>query len=261
MQGIKTLKAVWTDLLTIDLPPLRRQVIPPSDPKNQELVNWGICLFVYSLIAHLQKILAGLVQLAEMENLAASAPVSRHVFEWAAVSCYLSSRLSKAVKVRDWEAAWSLLSQITIASRWVRKFGHKYEPDPSTRASWETAKPIHIPHAVDEYEAYQAQHLGEPEALESYGFLCDHAHANAVCLARYYEYDENGAVVRFVDPDKGSGQPSFLSFVNRCLIDLLLFLYELLGLANESVVRAKVHGTLKLLAQSAPKNLTKLIPP
>src|SRR5664280_2049394 len=102
MRGIRTLKTVADNLRTIDLPSLRRPAVKPDEPKTEELVQWGICVFVYLLIAHMQKVLAGLAQLAEAENFAAAAPVCRHVFEWAALSCYLTDKVNHQFTQHDW---------------------------------------------------------------------------------------------------------------------------------------------------------------
>ena len=97
---------------------------------------------------------------------------------------------------------------------------------------------------------------GRAEACDSYSFLCDHAHANAACLVRYHRYEENGVVMRFIDPDLGPHQESFLPFVNCCLIDLLKFGLDLLALANENAVRPKVLHVLKEMVRLAPPSLT-----
>jgi hypothetical protein len=48
--------------------------------------------------------------------------------------------------------------------------------------------------------------------------------------------------------------------VNCCLIDLLTFIYELLGMANESAVRLKILLALRELTRLAPINLTGSVP-
>lgn len=260
MRGIRSLKIVNDNLRAIDLPPLRRPSVKPDEPKTEELVQWGICVYVYSLIAHMQKILAGLVQLAEAENVAASAPVCRHVFEWAALSCSLTAKLREQFKQHDWEEAWKLLTKVALGSHWMRKHGGKYAGNPPVKIPIELPEPIYIPKAVEEYETYQSQNSREAEARDSYSFLCDHAHANAACLLRYHQYEENGVAIRFVDPDLDPQQESFLPFVNCCLMDLLTFSYELLGVANESAVRPKVLLVLKELARLAPSHLTRSVP-
>jgi hypothetical protein len=209
------------------------------------LVKWGTCLYVYSLIAHVQKILAGLVQLADAGNVAASAPVGGHIFEWTALSCYLTQKLTDQFKQQNWEEAWSLLTQVATGSDWATKHGEKYAGDPPVKIPFELPKPVRIGEAVKEYEIFQAKNSREPEARESYSFLSDHSHSNAACLLRYHKYEEGAVVTRFIDPDQDPQQESFLPFVNCCLIDLLTFLYKLLGLADESVVRTKVKLVLE----------------
>jgi len=260
MRGIRTLRTVFTNLRTIALPPLRRPRVRPDEPRTEELVKWGVCLYVYSLIAHIQKILAGLVQLADTGNVAASAPVGRHVFEWTALSCCLTAKLKEQFKQKDWEQAWSLLTQVVTGSDWATKHGEKYAGAPPVKIPFELPKPVRIGEAVKEYEIFQARNTREPEARDSYSFLSDHSHPNAACLLRYHKYEEGGVVTLFIDSDQDPQQESFLPFVNCCLIDLLTFAYELLGVADESIVRPEVKLVLQELARLAPARLTGSVP-
>lgn len=256
MRGINTLKMVTDGLRTIHLPPLRRPLVKQDEAKTEELVQWGICVCVYSLIAHMQKILAGLVQVAEAENSAVSAPVCRHVFEWTALACFSLGKLRDQFNHRDWEEAWKLLTKVALGSHWMRKHGGKYAAAPALRTPIEIPEPVWIPKAVEEYESYQAQNSRDAEAGDSYSLLCDHAHANAACLLRYQQFEEDGSVVHFVDPDLDPQAESFLPFVNCCLIDLLTFIHDLLGFANENVVRPQVLMVREELARRAPARLT-----
>jgi hypothetical protein len=260
MRGIRTLKTVADNLRAIDLPTLRRPLVKPDEPKTQELVSWGISMYAYSLIALLRKVLAGLVHLAESGNVAATAPVARHVFEWTALSCYLTRKLKSLFAGQDWNDAWVLLTKVALGSHWAGKFGSNYASDPPVKLPFEIPGPIWVGRAVEEYEKYQVEHSREAEAHDSYSLLCDFTHPNAACLMRYWSWEENGTVTRFIDPDQDPKQESFLPFVNCCLIDLLSFIYELLGLADESTVRPKVKLMFDELARLAPARLTGSIP-
>ena len=208
-------------------------------------------MFVYSLIAHMQKILTGLMRLAETENVAATAPICRHVFEWTALSCYLTRRLKELFDKHEWEEAWAFLTKAAVGSDWAGKYGSKYAGDPPVKLPVEIPGPIRVGRAVEEYERYQTENSTEPEAKDSYSLLCDFAHPNAACLLRYQVQDENGAVTLFIDPDQNTQQETFLPFVNCCLIDLLSFIDELLRLADESTVRPKARLVLDELAAAA----------
>lgn len=258
MHGIKTLKIVTETLRTIGLPPLRRPSVKPNEPKTEALVKWGICVYVYSMIAHMQKVLAGLVQLAEAENVAASAPLCRHGFEWAALSCYLTAEMKDRFKQRDWEEAWKLLTKIALGSRWIGEHGSKYAENPAMKIPINPPEPVWLPKAVKKYESYQTQNSREAEVLENYSLLCEFSHPNGACLLRHHQYEEDGEVTRFIDPD--TQKESFLPLVNCCLIDLLTFSCKLLGMADESSVRPKVLLALKELARLAPARLTGSVP-
>lgn len=244
MRGIRTLKMVSSNLGSIDLPSLRRPLVKPDEPRTEELIRWGIRMFGYSLTAHMRKILAGMVLLAESENVAATAPLCRHVFEWTALSCYLTRSLKELFNKHDWDEAWALLTRASLGSDWAGKYGGKYSGNPPVKLPGEIPSPIRVGKAVEEYERYQKENSMEPEAKDSYSLLCDFAHPNAACLLRYQAPEENGAVICFIDPDQNTDQDTFLPFVNCCLIDLLSFIDELLGLADEVTIRPKVKLAL-----------------
>jgi len=247
---------VTDSLQAIPLPALRRPPGKPDERKTEELLQWGISVVMFSLIAHLRKVLAGLVQLAGTENVAASAPICRHVFEWAALSCYLMGKLTDQFNRCDWEEAWKLLTMAALGSHWTRKHGSKYAGDPPVVLPLECPAPVYIREAVEEYEHYQSSNLRDADARDNYSLLCDFAHANAACLLRYHKYEENGVVTRFIDPDLDPQADSFLPFVNCCLIDLMTFSYELLGLANENEVRPQILVVRQELVRRAPARLT-----
>jgi len=260
MRGIRTLKIVTDSLLAVDLPTLRRPSVKPTDPKTEELVSWGICVYVYSLIVHVQKILVGLVGLAESGNVAATAPVARHVFEWTAMACCVARRLKDSVGKQDWDGAWARLTDVALGSYWAGKYGHKYAGVPPVTPPLPIPNPVRVGDAVKEYEMYQIGHAREAEANDSYSLLSDCSHPNAACLLRYQAWEDNGRVTRFIDPDQDPTPESFLPFVNCCLIDLLLFMYDLLAMANETTVRPKVKVVLDELVKLAPAHLTTAVP-
>lgn len=125
---------------------------------------------------------------------------------------------------------------------------------------FEISGPVRIGKAVEAYEAYQQKNSREREAKDSYSLLCDFTHPNAASLLRYQAWEEEGMVIRFIDLDRDPTQESFLPFVNCCLIDLLVFLYELLGVAQETIVQPKIRLVLDELARLAPPRLTSSIP-
>jgi hypothetical protein len=72
---------------------------------------------------------------------------------------------------------------------------------------------------------------------------------NSACLQHYHSY--NGAEMMFSDPDPESAT---LPVVNGCIIDLLMFLHTLLGLARDKEVLTPVVVLLKNIAALAPAN-------
>jgi hypothetical protein len=69
-----------------------------------------------------------------------------------------------------------------------------------------------------------------------------------MCLQQYHQHAANGQ-----DLQIGDAIPpiSLLPFVNWCLLDLLLFLDELLGLGAETAVRPMIQGIATEIASRA----------
>jgi hypothetical protein len=247
MQGIRTFRLVADGLETISLPSLQRPPVKPSEPASEELVLWGVKFYAFSVTAHMQQILAGLLQIAEGGNIPTAWIISRHVFEWAAHACYVSQRVLASTHRKDWQAAWETLTVAATGNLWMSRYGAKYSGGNAVKLPNPIPKPLHISALMAEYEQYDASTTGRREVKDDYGLLSEHSHPNAACLTFYHQYEPNG-IVRFAPPQPTSPLP----IVNWCLIDLLRFIEELLAAANESTVRREVVGVLKELAKRAP---------
>jgi len=128
-------------------------------------------------------------------------------------------------------------------NRWLKDHGPKYG-----EISDHVPDPIGIANIISSYEVYQRQVHGDGDAKDSYGLLSEHSHPNSACFLPYCEY--RGAEVRFISPS------SDLSLVGeeRCLIDLLMFLEQLLKLGKERIVRKQLIAILERIAEPAPKS-------
>jgi hypothetical protein len=237
------LPIVETGLHKIDLPPLTRPLVADDNP-NEELVLWGTQYYSYSVIAHLRTVLHSLVQLIDAANIPTAFIVCRHIFEWAAHTCYMSRNTKNYVERKEWGRAWHLHSLAMQGNRWVKDHGSKYEP---ALVTGDVPDPLGIANIVSCYDEYRRQRQGHADAKDSYGLLSEHSHPNSACFLPYYQYV--GWEVRFVAP---SPDTSLLG-EERCLIDLMMFLNVLLELGREKVVRAQIVAILKELAALADK--------
>jgi len=227
-------KIIEEGLRGITLPPLTRPALGPNDDPTEELVRWGATMYAYSSIAHLRKILAGLVVLADVGNTPTADVVCRHVFEWAASACYVEHNLMQYVSDRNWKLSFQLFLQLDGGNRWLRNHGHKYDAVPMQR---EAPQPLPVSTLVAAYEKYQVHQYGEGDAKDAYGFLSEHSHPNGGCFLQYREL--SGWQVRFIDPP-----PSDPRFIDRPLLEWLVFIHGLLGLAKEDTVLPKVLAIL-----------------
>ncbi len=238
---IPILAIVEQGLRQITLPPLVRPHVAIDNP-NEELALWGITYYSYCLTAHMQTVLAGLVQLLQANNIPTAFILCRHVFEWTAHACYMSRNTENYLKKKEWGRAWHLQSLAMEGNIWIKSHGPKYAPTEMTEG---VPDPLGVANIVSCYEGYQRQVGKEPDAKDSYGLLSEHSHPNSACFNRYCQYE--GRQVRFISP---STDASVLG-EERYLLDLLIFLEQLLKLGKERTVRKQIIAMLEGIARRA----------
>jgi hypothetical protein len=116
-------------LKTVDLPPLRRPRVGPSDDPTEELVMWAVQSYAYSSISHYRTILDGLMVLAASGNEPTMFLVYRHLYEWTMHGCYMLQSFELHLSTQDWTNAWELFLQVDTSNAWVKKHSGKYVPE------------------------------------------------------------------------------------------------------------------------------------
>jgi hypothetical protein len=258
MQGLNPLAIVskGLDSLTLSLsqPPDPRTLKTPEECK-EAYIRWAIAYYVYSVIAHIRVVLRGVIVLAESGNIPTAMVACRHVFEWAAQVCYMNENLQKYIAAKDWDAARDLLNQAVIGSRWIKEYGHKY--DPTQIKAEDIPNSIRLSKVLASYETHVEKTFGG-DTKDDYAHLSEHSHPNSACFQQYHDGDAPGGEIRFREPSAGSPLP----VVNWCLIDLSTLLLELLGLSGESTVKPKLVAILKEITQLAlARKAKKLMQP
>jgi hypothetical protein len=243
MQGMTPLTIATEHLQKITLPQLTRPSVGPKEPPTEELVAWGIKYYAYSSIAHLRMVLEGVVLLAKAENIPTTFFAARNILEWAAHACYMSRNLANYVNKKEWGRAWHVLSMAAMGNKWMKDHGSKYE---TTAVLDGVPDPLHVANIVAAYDEWERQQFGKGEAKENYGLLSEYSHPNSACIQQYHEHV--GPEVRFITPSTGSPLP----IVNWCLIDLLMFIAELLRVGQEQIVQPQVVSVLTEISKLAP---------
>ena len=239
---MKPVRIIEESLRAIVLPNVIRPALGPNDAATEELVSWAITYHVYSEIAHVRTILSGFLALVEMKNIPSAMLLSRHVFEWTALACYLNQNLKGLTSQKMWPKCFEMLLQSDTGNQWARNHGPAYETLPFPR---EILDPIEIRKLIAAYAKYQKKAYGKSKTHDSYAFLSEFTHPNSACLGQYR--DSKGATGVIVPP------PTQATFggIKEFIIEWLMFMRELLGLAGEHEVRDKLIAILPGRAELA----------
>jgi hypothetical protein len=145
------------------------------------------------------------------------------------------TKRAQYVKENNWGLWFDLSLQVDGGNLWVKNHGHKYDALPS---QLDAPASVRVHKFISAYDEYQAEEYGEADAKDAYGFLSEHSHPNGACFLPYREI--SGSQVRFISPPESLPLPS----ANRYLIEWMVFIHELLGLAKEDAVRVQILGIL-----------------
>jgi hypothetical protein len=239
---VKPANHIEAGLRGIELPPLVRPPVGPFDEPTEVLVLWGIRDYAYCSIAHIRTVLAGLIDLAATGNQPTIFIVCRHIFEWTMHSCYMVEGLRVDIQNADWKQAWELLLGVSTGNNWVKTHGSKYFDVDFD----DLPNSLRIKKLVKAYERHQTATIGHEDVQDSYGYLSEHAHANAACFLSYTKI--RGSEVSFVDAPRVHGFPGVL---HASVIDWVMFTYKLLCLAKEDPVRLQLLKIINSLADTA----------
>jgi hypothetical protein len=190
-------------------------------------------IYVYSLIAYLTELL-GAVEVLETSGFElAVAGLCRNLLEWTANACYLSNRLKIWQTAGNDSQALTVLEQLLAGNKWIG-VNHSYIGVP---------KPINSFNFINEYTERPDAEFGDADAKYDYSMLCELTHANGMMLMQYQEI--TGHLLHF----KRLEIPSHSDRINSDLINLIVFLSEILSYIDEKTVRVELEQILKSIAQ------------
>jgi hypothetical protein len=234
---MEVLRIVEFGLREIALPTLTRPPVAFDHP-NEELALFAVRVYSYSLIAHIRTILAGLIVLEEAGNIPSARILCRHVFEWTAHAAYVAENLSNHVKENQWPDSFDVVSKFDRANSWIKKHGEQPGAHP---IQLEAPDAVRLKHWIAAYERFRVGEYGSATVNEVYGYLSEHAHPSGACFLQYREIW--GADLRFVPAPK-----THLPEIEHSLLDWLILIYRILGLAKEDTVRLAMLKIIETIA-------------
>jgi hypothetical protein len=236
MRGIRTVDLVAKSLKDLSFPALSRPDVKPNDAPTEELIRWGTKVYAYSLVAHLRKMLEGLIQLASAER--------------TAHACYVTHTVENYILRHEWGPAWKVLSQVATGTLWIKRHASKYGPSFGQTPDMEFPDPVRIRKIIDAYKEYLIKRHGNEIPNDDYSFLSELSHPNAICLQQYHIYRSNSQLLEIVGEVDPLNSP--LPIVNWCLIDILIFINTLLGLGGDATVQPRIREVVEEIVRRAP---------
>lgn len=219
------------------LPPLTRPDLGPNDPPTLELVQYDLKAYASSSIAYVRDLLNGLLVLMSAQNVAVVDLAIRGLYEWTMQASYVDQQNRIPIRSGDFVECRMVMDRVRSGNSWVKKHGDKYWKPPFEE---DIPDSLRIKHLVKAYKAHQLEHRKEETVEDDYGYLSEHAHPNSFCLLDVTQ--RQGRVVEFISPKPGRGGRGIVA---ATMLDWSLCIYNILGLAGESVVRREFVAMLK----------------
>ncbi len=234
-------KFIEEKLRGIALPSLIRPPVPPDADPTEGLVFWGMRKYAYSLIAHIRTVLRGILLLAEAGNAPTFIIIGRHIYEWNMQSSYAYMTFKSLLEGGDVKGAWELYLTICGGNGWIKRHGEKYAPE---MANDEIEDPIHLREFKKFYKRDRAEAYGSENVDDDYGYLCERSHPNGFCFQPYISLQP--PEVRFVEP---APQMKLPGTIDACVLEWVMTMTRVLGLAREDDVLRQLNGMLQALAE------------
>jgi hypothetical protein len=181
-------------MLAVQTPELPRPKVAPDTPATQELAEWSMRVYAYSLLCQFREVLDSTVLLYDSGHVPAVFLCCRSLFEMAAHSYYTKKWVVDHLRKKNYDAAWKFMLGINQGSRYMKG---KYEKLPPI----ELVDGPHIGRVINTFNEYFKEH-GDNEAREKYSFLSEFCHPNSFAFTNHIDFTEkkDDVVVTFAKP-------------------------------------------------------------
>ena len=224
------LKSASQKMEKLNFPSLQRPDGNSESPATPELIDWGIRVFVFSLLSHFRELLRSFLFLATNGYVLASFIVCRAMYEMAAQAYYVNKHIDQYLKSDDLEKAWSLFIDVQTGSRYMQEFGG--EPDCDI--------PPHIKKVMNCFNEY----LGDKTATKTYSFLSEHTHPSTFTSVRHYGISLDTKSIVFGKPPRNSSEAPLNNAIASTMT-VMLFVNSLLLRTGENEVAHQLREWLE----------------
>lgn len=231
-------------MLAVQTPELPRPKVAQDAPATEELAQWSMRVYAYSLLCQFREVLDSTLLLFDSGHVPAVFLCCRSLFEMAAHSYYTKKWATDHLQKKNYSAAWKFMLGINQGSRYMKE---KYEKLPPI----ELVEGLHIGKVINSFNEYFKEH-GDNEAREKYSFLSEFCHPNSFAFTNHIDFTEkkDDVVVTFAKPSP-----------NICIqvlpdawfssMPLLFSLNELLEACGDKTLNGAVQEFMKIVGSGA----------
>ena len=196
---LPALKAVSSSLAKLTFSPLRRPSVLKDNAPTQEIIQWAVHLYCFSVLSHYREMLRTFLSLTGLGAVPAAFVISRCLFEMGAHSYYVHKHVTQYLGPGDLKSVWGFLKEINMGNLYMKGKGVGEKNNDATR---DFPLPRDIGKIVRCFNEVAAG-----RAVETYSYLSEFAHPNMAAFNHYYKMEalkDQIMQVEFIEPPRDS---------------------------------------------------------
>jgi len=173
--------------------------------------------------------------------------LARQFLEWTAHGCYVSRNLKNFANRGEWQRAWNWLTKSIIGNLYMRQNAEHIEREFGMPIP-KMPEPLALPALIKAYDTYQLQTYGEGMRSR---ITNSSANLRTRMAPRSIPTISGKTTAAYSASSHHRNLPR--EFINRCLVDMLQFIHDVLALSKEETVRPAIIGALKAMIAASER--------
>jgi hypothetical protein len=243
---VREIRASIKVLHAIQTPELPRPKVKFGDPATEELAEWSIRVYAYSIVCQFREVLDSAIFLYDASHVPAVFLCCRSLFEMAAHAYYVKKHALQHLAKKDYQPTWDFMLGINQGSRYMKeKHGDRGLPP------IELVEGPHIAKVIACFDEYFRER-GENVARENYSFLSEFCHPNSFAFTNHLDFTQGNenVVVKFSKPAPEICSQVLPDAWFSCM-PLLLSMDELLTKVGDKTLNRTVQDFMRTVGPDA----------